>query len=57
MMMQTWAKVLEVADAHGVPFSTALDALVRLAPESEVAKVLEQDAGTIASWRLHGESS
>lgn len=49
------AKVNEAAKREGVTFSTALDALVRLAPADRLKEQLDSDAGTVASWRLHGD--
>lgn len=57
LTLRTLAKVTEVAREQGVPFSTALDALVRLGPKERVAALIDADAGAIASWRLHGDES
>jgi len=55
LTLRAIAKVREVALDEGVPFSVALDALVRLAPQSSVAQILDSDAGSLAAWRLHGD--
>jgi hypothetical protein len=57
LTLRALAKVTEVAREQGVPFNTALDALVRVAPSAQVALQLDSDAGTLASWRLHGDDT
>lgn len=54
LTMRAIAKVTEVASKQGVTFSTALDALVRLAPHDQVEQTLAEDASTEASWTLYG---
>jgi hypothetical protein len=57
LTLRTLAKVTDVAREQGIPFSTALDALARLADAGEVERLLDADAGALASWRIHGDES